>query len=38
MKKATSFYFFFWLKFAETTDTLVKGIDSKKKKLKTKEF
>ena len=37
MKKATSFYIFL-LKFAETTDTLLKGINNKIKKLKKKDF
>ena len=38
MKKATSIYIFL-LEFAETTDTLLKGINNKrKKKLKTKGF
>ena len=37
MKKATSIYIFL-LEFAETTDTLLKGINNKRKKLKTKGF
>ena len=37
MKKATSFYIFL-LKFAETTDTLLKGINSKRKKTEDKRI